>query len=481
MVFPTRSSSLPASSSRSTSPVYSLSSNVAQLSSDSQALQPSSHQSLRNSSPQRLSLIINKPFNTKKKMIKRFSSLPPGTPLDLPCSTPDWKKTISEIKRLHSTQRFRLCSAKCCEIIESIKSNNSHIEPTYMIYLHFYAASSLETSALPIPVTSELRVKLLEKARSHYSDAASLIQAAEDSAVASSRSSSALSARFSVRSNSCGSITTPAFSRQHSPTGSFSSRAPTPAADVSSPGCSASSMFVPPGPPPPMAAPSPPIKKKVSFYMPVPDEPMVRPDSPTLGFDDLEVIENASRDLPALPPQPTRLSILKPLRSPVGTTHYGPRTLSISSIASSSISTAAGSHATSSPSSDTSIFSSGHFSLCSSTEFDDSVYQSLVRFCSHLDGLRSQMAYHISSVEAELRLCVHSPMFASTSPQPGSTVSGNGSRPSSRGSGSSDGIPLEDLGERLERLRATGWRRPRFNPRQYEVLRERVLEELAVA
>jgi len=34
------------------------------------------------------------------------------------------------------------------------------------------------------------------------------------------------------------------------------------------------------------------------------------------------------------------------------------------------------------------------------------------------------------------------------------------------------------LRERIERLRANGWRRKRFDPKKYEALRESVLDEL---
>ncbi|KAJ2907061.1 hypothetical protein MKZ38_008629 [Zalerion maritima] len=400
-------------------------------------------------------------------MLKGFSSLPPGGHLTAPTTGAEWKSTISKVKRLHGARRFRLCSAKCCEILESIK-DKSQVEPAYLIYLHFYAASSLEMAAQPILTMSPLRVKLLEQARNHYSNAAALIQAAEDSAVSKSR---------------CSSSASTIFSRQHSPSGSVSSRAGTPLTDVSSPGCT-SSMFNPPGPPPSMVAPTPPVKKKVSFYMPVPEEPLVRPDSPTLGFDDFEVIENASRDLPPLPPQPSRLSILKPNRPMVETPAYHGhtgRSCSVSSYASSSAGTmTTASTVTTSPDSYTITSSpSTHMSLCGSLEFDSNTYRTLSRFCSHLDGLRSQVAYHVAAVDVELATCTQSPTYDPSTSRPGSAMSNEGSRPGSRASISSDGMPLEHLNERLERLRANGWRRPRFDPSRYEALRERVLEELS--
>lgn len=432
-------------------------------------------------SPRR-SALLNKPLpptppqpcdqqEQSKKMFRRFSTLPPGTQLEVPATSAEWKKTATEIKKLHYNKRYRLCSAKCYEILESFKKNTK-IEPAYCIYLHFYAASSLEMTARPMPTTSLLRVKLLEQARAHYSSAANLIPEAENSAVAKSRSSSSVSSNHS--------------SWQHSPTDSVSSRAGTPSTDISSPGCRSSAMLGPPASP---AAASAPVKKKVSFCIPVPQEPLLRPESPTPNVDDLELVEDSCRELaPPTPPQPSRPSILRSARPAAATSNnhastYAGRAPSMSSIDSDSAGTIT-SPATASGSPD--VYSnagplSSRLSLRSSGYFGSSFYRTLCRFCCHLDGLRSQVVYHVAAVDAELATCVHSMTYDPATARPTSALSCDGHRPRSRSTASSDGMPLENLSERLQRLRANGWKRPRFDPRRYEVLRERVLEELGGA
>lgn len=196
---------------------------------------------------------------------KRLSFSPPVT-VPVPQTHAEWKQEIAEIKRLHFGKRWRVCSAKCNKILDAIK-NTSSVEPLFLVYLHFYAATSMEICARPLSPTAPFRATLLQQAQKHFSNAAALVAAAEESVVRKIRPLSV---------NSWGSSC-------HSPSESVSSRAWTPDTQISTP-TAASFSFE-----------SQPVKrvKKVSFSipneqqpLPPAHEPLVRPDSPTLGFDD---------------------------------------------------------------------------------------------------------------------------------------------------------------------------------------------------
>ncbi|KAM7224510.1 hypothetical protein V8F06_000291 [Rhypophila decipiens] len=209
--------------------------------------------------------------------LKRLSFTPPA-PVPVPQTHAEWKKEIAEIKRLHFGKRWRVCSARCNKILDAIKDTSS-VEPLFLVYLHFYAATSMEICARPLSPSTAFRVTLLQQAQKHFSSAAALVTAAEESAVRRIRPASV---------NSWGSSC-------HSPSESVSSRAWTPDTEVSTP---TAPFFSFDGI---KAQSSGPVKrvKKVSFsipnerqptpvqrmYEPV-HEPLVRPDSPTLGFDD---------------------------------------------------------------------------------------------------------------------------------------------------------------------------------------------------
>ncbi|KAK6863844.1 hypothetical protein PG995_000372 [Apiospora arundinis] len=183
----------------------------------------------------------------------------------LPYTADEWKKTLSEVKQKYLNRKYRTCSAKCCEILDNLK-DTSNIEPLHLVYLHFYAASSFEMCARPLSQSSTYRTKLLRDAREHYEDAALLIEKAEEATTQKSRSGSVSSiASQSPSLPSC--LNASALS----PRSSLSSGDEKPAK-------------------------RPKKKKKVSFSG-LPDlvevskptmqpEPYMRPDSPTLGWEE---------------------------------------------------------------------------------------------------------------------------------------------------------------------------------------------------
>ncbi|KAK7941290.1 uncharacterized protein PG986_013677 [Apiospora aurea] len=187
----------------------------------------------------------------------------------LPYTADEWKTTLSEVKQKYLNRKYRTCSARCCEILENLK-DLSNVEPLHLVYLHFYAASSFEMCARPLSQSSTYRTKLLRDAREHYEDAAILIVKAEEVTTQKSRS---------------GSVSSTA---SHSPSLSLNSCMN---ASAMSPRSSMSSGDETPG-----GGKRPTKKKKVSFSG-LPDleevtkpslqpDPYMRPDSPTLGWEE---------------------------------------------------------------------------------------------------------------------------------------------------------------------------------------------------
>ncbi|KAK4173582.1 hypothetical protein QBC36DRAFT_54882 [Triangularia setosa] len=352
----------------------------------------------------------------RPKLVKRFS-LPAPVPLPMiPYSPAEWKKAIADIKRHHIEKRYRACSARCVEILSAIK-DKSQVEPVYLIYLHFYAATSLEILARPLPSSSH-KTDTLQQARNHFNRASALINAAEESVVSKVRSSSSMSSRGS----SC-----------HSPSSSISSRAwtpETPTESVSS--CEGLSS----------RDNSPKRVKKVSFSLPKEEpiqikipEPMVRPDSPTLGFDDFYFSSPIlQQKLPELPVSPKFQDKFQEVEYPLHTIHESEDEY------------------------DSPLSSSSSPSETSEGE-DENAYmisQTVDRCCEHLSGLRKQLNRHSASLDQWLR----SPTVASAARARSNSA-------------------LEDKQARIERLRKVNWERRRFDPTRYEELCEEVMAELS--
>ncbi|KAI2628990.1 hypothetical protein GGS21DRAFT_232873 [Xylaria nigripes] len=198
----------------------------------------------------------------------------PVTPLRVPTPTPtsdsEWKKAIDDVKRKYVARKYRSCSMICCEILEGL-ANTSDVQPLYLVYIHFYAASSFEWCAWSLSSSSAYRTKLLSDARTHYAETEVLLVALESN--------------IAERADSPSSISTASLS---SPGLSVSSRTWSSSSTASSPRTSIFSIDE--------EAPVKPAKphhersrKKVSFSK-VPEliefqpEPYIRPDSPTLGL-----------------------------------------------------------------------------------------------------------------------------------------------------------------------------------------------------
>lgn len=473
------------------------------------------------------------------KPTKRLSTpvLPP-LPV-LPYTSAEWKKAINEIKQKYMSRKYRTCSARCCEILDNLK-DTSTVETLHLVYLHFYAASSFEMCARPLSQSSTYRTKLLKDAREHYDRAATHIQKAEDAAAQKTRSASSNSTSSSM----------------HSPSMSASSRCSTMGSPLSSPRNSVSSVSsledlkV-------VIQPSKPKKKKKVSFSGLPDcieipennwqpEPYIRPDSPTLGWEEDYFLFGQQE----MTPEPIKFTPAA-VAPPVELAKEAAPTPSIATVEHHQFSPPL----TSVPEEDK---SRDLFDL-------DSFLQtrSMNRFCTQLSALRSQVSWHRDAVDTLLAQpeevpetptipdipampalpgLVHSTNTATTST--GSSISdpespktplsvpvsprvlesalsqrlmdsfGNASsldlgshpttapehpsepwdrsltgsacstltspsRPASAMSSSSR-VGDEALQKRIERLRAGGWQRKRFDNRRYEALREQVLDELRV-
>ena len=350
----------------------------------------------------------------------------------LPYTQAEWRKTIAEVKRKYFGKRYRACSARCVEVLDGIK-DASQVEPVYLIYLHFYAATSMEICARPLPLASPMRANLLQQARAHFDKASTLINAAEDSVLRKFRPGSVASSRGS----SC-----------HSPSGSVSSRAWTTDTHMSSPTeseCSFDDLARPKSPR------QPPVKriKKVSFSLPKDTlltittttttttiEPFIRPDSPTLGgFDDMFFNPSPppQKDLPDLP-------------------------------------------LNSRPAADLDLFPLQTIPESDPEEEEESpspylaTARSVDRCCEHLASLRAHLARHAVDVDQMLL----APGISVSPPSDASSSVSSSPRPLSPAAFETE----ETRAARIERLRRGGWRRKRFDASRYEVLCQAVLAEM---
>lgn len=430
--------------------------------------------------------------------MKRQSQQLPASLPQIPYSSTEWKRAISEIKRYHVTRRYRACSARCNEILTNIKSivsiassaypkvqkvsiltwPQSVVEPAYLIYLNFYAAASLEMCARSLAPASAYRISLLQKAQAHYEKAAALIRAAEDTAILRSRSSSVASSLPSL----------------HSPSGSVSSRAWTPDIGVSTPTYSLSQKSS-------LAHSTRPTKKKVSFELPrdtsrwsfTLPEPIIRPDSPTLGFDDEYFVAGTMRqELPELPT--TKRSSSPQEFEFISTAPPFMPSISERDEFSPAESTDSSCSTDDSGSDEYPFFQFG----------DVESARSLGRYCETLSALKIQVSSHLKALDALLekdlqdrpespilhdagsmmaaslnRVSLHSSTGGNGRQSRAGSVGGPRS-PSATGS-AEDGESEEKVRERkarIDRLKMGGWRRKRFDASRYEVLCDVVMAEL---
>ncbi|KAI1109042.1 hypothetical protein F5Y14DRAFT_445000 [Nemania sp. NC0429] len=341
----------------------------------------------------------------------------------IPSSSSEWKDTIHEVKQKYLARKYRSCSMQCSDILENL-GDTSAIEPLYLIYLHFYAASSFEWCARPLSSSSAYRTKLLCSAQTHYAEAEALIAAAEWNMTEGTRMPSSAASTMSPNSPglSGGSRTSDESSTASSPrTSMFFS-------DDESPTKLVRPLRVKP-------------KKKVSFsglpeFFEFQPEPYIRPDSPTLGWDS-DVFMSPPETYPPFPMPPkraSRTSIIKE-RSSTPSNHV--------------------------------------FDLESFLQT-----RTLNRFRGQLSALRDQVARHRVAVEVLATLettTTSTPSTPTPTPTPISPFT-----PTRLLSPTLSAFGEETtLQDRIARLRANGWRRKRFDGRRYEALREQVLGELA--
>ncbi|KAK4149498.1 hypothetical protein C8A00DRAFT_46903 [Chaetomidium leptoderma] len=384
----------------------------------------------------------------RPKFPKRLSLPAPVAIPVLPYTQAEWRKTIAEVKRKYFGKRYRACSARCLEVLDNLK-DTSQVEPIYLIYLHFYAATSMEICARPLPSTSGLRASLLQQARKHFDQVSTLIDAAEDSVLRKFRPGSVNSSRAS----SC-----------HSPSGSVSSRAWTPDTRVSSPTdsvCSFDDLSAksPQSPPKHVKKVSFSLLKEESLHMAA--EPFIRPDSPTLGFDDYFFQPYAIRQEEPSSPQPTPK--YHEIELPLQTIPEDERELDAEVVV---------------------------VVVEEEEEEDESSYlvaRSVDRCCEHLSGLRAHLARHsINLNDLLLRgasSCSSSSQAARRPPTTTTTTSAAAPAPAPAATTTAKRTAEEtralDRQARIERLRKSGWQRKRFDGTPYEELCEAVLAELA--
>ncbi|KAF5700515.1 hypothetical protein FGLOB1_10722 [Fusarium globosum] len=334
----------------------------------------------------------------------------------LPYTSAEWAKVISDVKREYLNRRYRPCTTRCSEILDNLK-DFSIVEPAYLIYLHFYAANSQEMLARALHQAAPARTTLLNQARDHYQRASTLINAA-DSTVGPAL----------LRRPSGTTTTLPSLHSADSSVSSYISSTWTSSHSVS-PASSISSIQSVPA--------SKPKKKRVTFSD-VPMELLERPDSPTLGLGSFlgparstspEISGGDSSAVPA------------PLRSLT----QAPRSILTPRSAQNDVS----------PSTDPELDPFRHA-------------RSVHRYSALLTSLQRQVFRHLSFIETELGQQHITPPYEDTPPSPVTVNTAT----SASATLNADKTRSPELQIRIERLRAKGWERKRFDARRYAELRE---------
>ncbi|GAB0131662.1 hypothetical protein EsDP_00000124 [Epichloe bromicola] len=274
------------------------------------------------------------------------------------------------------------------------QQGNAH--PVHLVYLRFYAATALEMQARAIHHSSPFRTTLLEQAYDHYSSAFDLAsQADQEISRPSSRINTFSRLRSAHGSNVSGST---ASTRMSSPVPSLGSLDGT--------------------------FQSPPKKKKVAFCDELMTEPIIRPDSPTLGFD--EWLGRSSPE-PVFPE-----SILKSVKHTPMPTPITTAPILVEDVLSSPD--------------------------LSEAEDMDPFFQtrSIHRFCTILSSIRRQITSHMTTLDIEIAACQIPTAPVHTNQE----------------------MRALDIKARIERLRASGWKRARFDVQRYETLRENALADM---
>ena len=349
----------------------------------------------------------------------------------LPYTSTEWSRVITDVKREFVNRRYRPCATRCSEILDNLKDSvslleNGHmkqisnvtqsmVEPAYLIYLHFYAANSLEMLARALDQAAPARVTLFHQARDHYQRASTLIDAA-DSTVGPAllrRPSGTMTTLPSLHSadSSVSSYVSSTWSSSHS----------------LSPASSISSI---------QSAPTSKRKKKRVTFSDVPMELLERPDSPTLGLGSF--LGPARSSSPELAGNYSTVPALRASSQP-------PR----------SILTPRSAQNEAAPYIDSELDPFWHA-------------RSVHRYSALLTSLQQQVFRHLNFIEAELgRQQTYIPE-EETPPSPITSIMA----PTTPGTPNADKMRSPELQARIERLRAKGWERKRFDARRYAELRE---------
>ncbi|KAL4728671.1 hypothetical protein ACLX1H_005422 [Fusarium chlamydosporum] len=348
----------------------------------------------------------------------------------LPYTYYEWSKVITDVKREFLNRRYRPCATRCSEILDNLKDSvsslttaktkyksnvtQSIVEPAYLIYLHFYAANSLEMLARALDQAVPARTTLFHQARDHYQRASTLINAA-DSTVGP-----ALLRRPS------GTMTTlPSLHSADSSVSSYVSSTWTSSHSLS-PASSISSI---------QSASTSKRKKKRVTFSDVPVELLERPDSPTLGLGSfLGPARSSSPELPANEAVP----------APIRASSQGPRSILTPR-------------------------SPQEASPYAESEFDPFRHaRSVHRYSALLTSLQRQVFRHLNFIEVELSQQQIFVPEEETPPSPTTTVMAA----TTSATPNADKARSPELQARIERLRAKGWERKRFDVRRYAELRE---------
>lgn len=321
---------------------------------------------------------------------------------------------------------------------------------------------------------SSYRINLLQQARTHYERALALLETAEEAAASRSRSYSVASSLPSL----------------HSPSGSVSSRAWTPDNGVITPtGCLSRKSSLQ------QVETRPKSKKSVSFELPKDqsrwsftlNEPIIRPDSPTLGFDDEYFVAGAMRQ--ELPEIPNKRSSRQDLEA-------------VSPLPPSMPSISEGDELSPTQSTATDDSGEGYPFFRHDQNAIESV-RSFARYCATLSSLRTQVVSHMAALDEllqqDMQLQQQNPATADiSSPHDAASLvmssmnklslsSQNGNRHRSESSMSlasnssssfGDEERSKDRQARIDKLRMAGWKRKRFDATRYEVLCDVVMSEL---
>ncbi|KAI1213791.1 uncharacterized protein F4807DRAFT_199884 [Annulohypoxylon truncatum] len=416
---------------------------------------------------------------------RRPSLGPPAVLPSIPFTSEEWKAAMDDVKRKYLNRKYRACSARCCEILDNVKDTSS-VEPLHLIYLHFYAASSFELCARPLSNSTNYRTRLLRDAQTHYAKAEELIRNTEDNVTGRTRSVSTSSTMSGLNSPGLSSV------RSSVSSTTFSS----PRTSV----CSVEDGVIPKSTSRAVKA-----KKKVSFsglndLIEFQPEPYIRPDSPTLGWED-DIFPHSN-------PSPYSYQISAEKAKPKSSSKPEPTTEPQAEVVERPTTNDAQPTEEPNPADD---------------KFDLDTFlqtKSANRICAQLSALRLQVSWHRNGIEtllAEAEETPATPMIPTEAwpvpPSPlyqarftrsnslpvldlgglndkPSALTTPGSRESFCGSPNPKAINRpasvasnvrcgdEALKQRIERLRAGGWQRKRFDNRRYEALREQVLCEL---